>query len=357
MARILFGVPNSCLAHIWLLVSACVRQRHPPGNGFGWPAELCEEEDETTVGELALKDTSGLKPKRGPGADVATLKTRNRPLVIGTWNVRTLYQAGKLDNLIQEADALRVDIMGITETRWKDEGLIRGDNYTMMYSGGTAHEHGVGILIKNDIAKSLMGYWPVHERIILCKFEAKPFNIVIMQVYAPTSDYSDEEVEAFYDDVSKTLKQAKSSDVVIVMGGFNAKVGNTAMSKSIGRYGLGTSNERGERMIQFCEQHVNAKLIQEQISALIPVIMKINIKLKIPRRKSTKAAKYDVSQLKNEELQKKYAVEVKNRFECLMLENCTHEGNEENVNNIWDSLKTAVTETNEVLKNTEYLAL
>ncbi|GFR66208.1 craniofacial development protein 2 [Elysia marginata] len=78
-----------------------------------------------------------------------------------------------------------------------------------------------------------------------------------------------------------------------------------------------------------------------------PVIMKINIKLKIPRRKSTKAAKYDVSQLKNEELQKKYAVGVKNRFECLMLENCTHEANEENVNNIWDSLKTAVTETNE----------
>ncbi|GFR65375.1 craniofacial development protein 2-like, partial [Elysia marginata] len=76
-----------------------------------------------------------------------------------------------------------------------------------------------------------------------------------MQVYAPNSDYPDEKIEAFYDDVSKTLKLAKSSDVVIVMGDFNAKVGNTAMSKSIGRYGLGTSNERGERMIQFCEQH------------------------------------------------------------------------------------------------------
>ncbi|GFS09435.1 RNA-directed DNA polymerase from mobile element jockey-like [Elysia marginata] len=75
--------------------------------------------------------------------------------------------------------------------------------------------------------------------------------------------------------------------------------------------------------------------------------MKINIKLKIPRRKSTKAAKYDVSQLKNEELQRKYAVEVKNRFECLMLENCTHEANEKNFNNIRDFLKTAVTETNE----------
>ncbi|GFR91102.1 hypothetical protein ElyMa_004320100 [Elysia marginata] len=74
--------------------------------------------------------------------------------------------------------------------------------------------------------------------------------------------------------------------------------------------------------------------------------MKININLKIPRRKSTKVAKYDESQLKNEVLQKKYAVEVKNRFECLMLENFTHEANEENVNNIWDSLKTAVTETN-----------
>ncbi|GFS27514.1 RNA-directed DNA polymerase from mobile element jockey-like, partial [Elysia marginata] len=205
-------------------------------------------------------------------------------------------------------------------------------------------------------------------------------------------DYSDEEIEAFYGDVSKTLKQTKSSDVVIVMGDFNAKVGNTVMSKSIGRYGLGTSNERGEHMIQFCEQHdmsvINTHFKQpkrrlytwkspgdvtrNQIDYLAinsrfknavskcktypgadigsdhaPVIMKINIKLKIPRRKPTKAAKYDVSQLKNEELQKKYAVEVKNRFQCLMLENRTHEANEENVNNIWDSLKIAITETNE----------
>ncbi|GFR87055.1 craniofacial development protein 2 [Elysia marginata] len=115
------------------------------------------EEDETTVGELALNDASALKPKGGPGADVTTLKTRNRPLVIGTWKVRTLYQAGKLDNLIQETDALKVDIMGIAETRWKDEGLIRGDNYTMMYSGGTAHEHGVGILIKKRHCKIFDG--------------------------------------------------------------------------------------------------------------------------------------------------------------------------------------------------------
>ncbi|GFR87057.1 RNA-directed DNA polymerase from mobile element jockey-like [Elysia marginata] len=134
------------------------------------------------------------------------------------------------------------------------------------------------------------------------------------------------------------------------MGDFNAKVGNTAMSKSIGRYGLGTSNERGERMIQFCEQHdMSVKIThfkqpkrrlytwkspgdvtRNQIDYLAinsrfknavskcktylgadigsdhaPVIMKTNIKLKIPTRKSTKVAKYEVSQLKNEELQKK----------------------------------------------------
>ncbi|GFS00526.1 craniofacial development protein 2-like [Elysia marginata] len=73
-------------------------------------------------------------------------------------------------------------------------------------------------------------------------------------------------------------------------------------------------NSRFKNAVSKCKTYPGADIGSDHA----PVIMKINIKLKIPRRKSTKAAKYDVSQLKNEELQKKYAVEVKNRFEFLM---------------------------------------
>ncbi|GFS21711.1 craniofacial development protein 2-like [Elysia marginata] len=100
----------------------------------------------------------------------------------------------------------------------------------------------------------------------MCKIQAKPFNIVIIEAYAPTADRSDEEIETFYENLDMTIKQVKSSDILILMGDFNAKVGTTTISKSIGREGLGETNERGERFIQYCEKHelsiVNTLFIQ-----------------------------------------------------------------------------------------------
>ncbi|GFS21618.1 craniofacial development protein 2-like [Elysia marginata] len=133
---------------------------------------------------VATNDASGLKPSGGSGADrpIPTMKTRKTRMRIGTWNVRTLYQSGKFDNLLIETESLKTDILGISETRsrWTESGSIRRKNYTMIYSGGQEHEHGVGIVLKNNIAKCVIGYWPVNERIIKCKIQAKPFNIVII---------------------------------------------------------------------------------------------------------------------------------------------------------------------------------
>ena len=76
------------------------------------------------------------------------MKTQGKLLNIGTWNVRTLYQSGKLDNLIQELNHMKIDIMGIAETRWTDTGKIIKDDYTKIYSGGEDHKNGVGIILK-----------------------------------------------------------------------------------------------------------------------------------------------------------------------------------------------------------------
>ena len=81
-----------------------------------------------------------------PSLATALLTTRNRCLKLGTWNVRTLYQSGKLDNLIQEMESMRLDSLGIAVTHWVKEGKIVKENHTMIYTGVEEHRKGMGIL-------------------------------------------------------------------------------------------------------------------------------------------------------------------------------------------------------------------
>ena len=158
-------------------------------------------------------------------SDNAALKTPDRNLVITTWNVRTLCQAGKLDNAIQEMKKMKIDILGIAETRGAESGKIRNDSHTVLYSGGQDHRNGVGILMKNNISRSIMGYWQISNGVIMVKWQGKPFNINILQTYAPTQDHNDEDIEQFYEEIQQVINQAKSDEIICMMGDMNAKVG------------------------------------------------------------------------------------------------------------------------------------
>ena len=115
-------------------------------------------------------------------SDGTVLKTRNHILKFGTWNVRTLSQEGKYENLVKEAKALNVDILGISETRLTGTGENSDDElYTLYNSGGEQHEHGVGILIKKKIAKAILGVVCVSRRNILVKIKGAPLNLSILQ--------------------------------------------------------------------------------------------------------------------------------------------------------------------------------
>ena len=140
-----------------------------------------------TEGKLSPHDDEGNSNPQGRlTSDGVVLKTRSRCLKIGTWNVRTLYQPGKLDNLIREMENIDLDILCLAEIRWTDSGKIIKDNHTMIYSGGEEHKKGVGIIMKNTIARSMVGYWAISERVIMMKLQSKPFDINIIQIYAPT---------------------------------------------------------------------------------------------------------------------------------------------------------------------------
>ena len=113
------------------------------------------------------------------------------------------------------------------------------DDYTMIYSGGEDHKNGVGIILRNEMAKSLIGYWPISDRVVVVKLQAKPFNINMNQVYAPTQDYDDETIEEFYEPIQSAVSYNKSYNIIFIMGDLNAKVGNVKDSKIVSNYGLG----------------------------------------------------------------------------------------------------------------------
>ena len=183
------------------------------------------------------------------------LGKKKSALRIGTWNVRTLNQKGKLDNVCQEMNRMNLNILGLAEVRWKGAGSIKIDSKTLIYSGGDVHERGVGILFDETTSKSLKSWCPVSDRVVVAKIDAKPLNLGIIQVYAPTTESTDEEIEKLYEEIEKAKGYLKSQDIKIIMGDFNAKVGDERVDDVVGPCGIGTLNERGSRLIEWCERN------------------------------------------------------------------------------------------------------
>ena len=214
------------------------------------------EEDTKTVIKsaiaLAYYEDFNSKPRGRLKSDTSRLKTRKRILRIATWNVRTLYQPRKFDNLLQEIKNMNIDILGISKVRWNDAGQFGKDNFITIYSGNDSHTNGVGIIMKKEIYKSMIGWWPINDRMMMIKISAQPFNMNIIQLYAPTSTHEGEEIDEFYDKIQHALQNVKSDEITIVMGDLKAKIGEGSHGDVVGRFGLGERNERGDRLVQFC---------------------------------------------------------------------------------------------------------
>ena len=90
-------------------------------------------------------------------------------------------------------------------------------------------------------------------------FQGKPFNIMVIQVYALTSNAEEVETEWFYEDLQDLLELKPKKDVLFIIGDWNAKVGSQEIPGVTGKFGLGVRNETGQRLIEFCQE--NALLI------------------------------------------------------------------------------------------------
>ena len=85
-------------------------------------------------------------------------------------------------------------------------------------------------------------------------FKGKPFNITIIQVYGPTSNTEEAEVERFYEDLQDLLELTPKKDVLFNIGDWNAKVGSQETPEATVKFGLGIRNEAGQRLIEFCQE-------------------------------------------------------------------------------------------------------
>ena len=90
---------------------------------------------------------------------------------------------------------------------------------------------------------------------ISVRFQGKPFNIKVIQVYGWTSNTEGAEVELFYEDLKDLLELTPKTDILFIIGYWNAKVGSQEIPGVTGKFGLGVQNEAGERLIDFCQQN------------------------------------------------------------------------------------------------------
>ena len=88
---------------------------------------------------------------------------------------------------------------------------------------------------------------------ISVRFQGKPFNIAVVQVYAPTCNTEEAEVEWFCEDPQDCLELTPKKDLLVIIGGWNAKVGSQEIPGVTGKFGLGVQNEAGQRLTEFCQ--------------------------------------------------------------------------------------------------------
>ena len=110
-------------------------------------------------------------------------------------------------------------------------------------------------MVNKRIQNGVLGCNLKNDRMISVRFQGKPFNIMVIQVYAPTSNAEEAEVEWFYEDLQDLLELTPKKDVLFIIGDQNAKVGSQETPGVTGKLGLGVQNEAGQRIIAFCQEN------------------------------------------------------------------------------------------------------
>ena len=167
---------------------------------------------------------------------------------------------GKLEVVKQEIARVNIDILGVSELKWTGMGEFNSDDHYICYCGQVSlRRSGVALIINKRVQNAVLGCSLKNDRMISVHFQGKPFNITVIQAYAPTSNTEEAEVEQFYEEQQDLLELTPPKGVLFMVGNWNAKVESQKTSGVTGKFGLGVQNEAGQRLIEFCQENALVK--------------------------------------------------------------------------------------------------
>ena len=163
---------------------------------------------------------------------------------------------GKLEMVKQEMARVSVDILGIKELKWTGMGEFNSDDHYIYYCGQESlRRNGVAIIVNRRVENAVLGCNLKNDRMISVDLQGKPFNIVVIQVYAPTSNAEEAEVERFHEDLQDLSELTPKKDVMFIIGDWNAKVGSQETPGVTGKFGLGVRNEAGQMLTEYYQEN------------------------------------------------------------------------------------------------------
>ena len=144
---------------------------------------------------------------------------------------------------------VKVGILGISKLKWTGMGEFNSDDHYIYYCGQESlRRNGVAIMVNKRVQNAVLGCNLKNDRMISVHFQGKPFNITVIQVYAPTRSAEEAEAARFYEDLQDLLELTPKKDVLFFIGDRNAKVGSQEAPGVTGKFGLGVQNEGGQRL-------------------------------------------------------------------------------------------------------------
>ena len=134
---------------------------------------------------------------------------------------------GKLEVVKQEMARVNINTLGVSELKWTGMGEFNSDDHYIYYCGQESlRRNRVAIKVNKRVRNAVLGCNFKNNRMISIHFQGTPFNITVIQVYAPTSNAEEAEVEWFYEDLQDLLELTLKKDVLFIIGDWNAKVGS-----------------------------------------------------------------------------------------------------------------------------------
>ena len=135
-------------------------------------------------------------------------------------------------------------------------GEFNSDDHYIYYCGQESfRRNGVVIIVNKRVWNAVLGCNLKNDRLISVCFQGKPFNIIVNQVYAPTSNAEEPEAERFYEDLQDLLELTPQIDVLFITGDWNVKVGSQETLGVTCKFGFGIWNEAGQRLIELCQEN------------------------------------------------------------------------------------------------------